>query len=330
MKVALTGATGFVGRHVVRALVSRGNEVRCLIRSRIRAAGVLPTSERGDGPSERLEWVLGDTDKPAALDDLMSGCDAVVHCIGIRRESLPGVTYAKAHPGATRSVLAAASRSGVRRFIHLSALGTRQDAATAYHRSKYESEMLVRASDLDWTILRPSLIHGPDGEFMQMVKSFILGRSAPWCFVPYFAKAEIQLGFPPKPPMPVSADLQPVYVEDVVQAILRSLDRDEAIGEVYALGGPEVLDWPALMTCVRDAMPMTDHKKRIIPLPGKLMSLKAHAAQTLGVGDLLPFGPSEPIMAIEDSVCSNVKAQMHLGYEPQDFVETMQGYAAEI
>ena len=148
--------------------------------------------------------------------------------------------------------------------------------------------------------------------------------------MPYFAKVEIEKGFPPKLPMPVSADVQPVYVEDVVQAVVRSLDRREAIGEIYALGGSEVLDWPSLMACVRDAMPMTDHKKRIIPVPGTLMSLQARVAQTMGLGALLPFGPSEPIMAIEDSVCSNTKAQAHLGFEPHDFVETMQGYAAEI
>lgn len=330
MKVAVTGATGFVGRHVVRALLAEGHEVRCLIRSRSKASGVLPTCERGEGPIERLHWVLGDTAQPAALEELISGCDAVVHCIGIRRETLPSVTYAKAHPGATEAVLAATESAGTRRFVHLSALGTRPDAASAYHRSKYESEELVRHSGLDWTILRPSLIHGPDGEFMQMVKNFVLGRTAPWLFMPYFAKVEIESGFPPKPPMPVSADLQPVYVEDVVQAIVRSLDCQEAIGEIYTLGGSEVLDWPSLMACVRDALPMSDHKKRIIPLPGKLMAFKAQAAQIIGLGAALPFGPSEPIMALEDSVCSNVKAQAHLDFEPHDFVETMHAYAAEI
>ena len=97
----------------------------------------------------------------AALDEGMRGCDAVVHLVGIIRERPSrGVTFGAVHLEGTRRVVDAAARNGVRRYVHMSALGTRPDAASDYHRTKYEAEEYVRAGGSDWTIFRPSLIHG--------------------------------------------------------------------------------------------------------------------------------------------------------------------------
>ncbi len=328
--VAVTGATGFVGRHVVRALLGRGLEVRCLVRDREKAAGLVPapgSEAEGEGT---VRWVLGSVSDREAMADLAGGADAFVHSIGIRREFRPEVTFAKAHPGATRAALEAAGNAGARRFVHVSALGTRPDANTGYHRSKYEAETLVRGSGLDWTILRPSIIHGPDGEFMQMVKGWVLGRSAPWFFIPYFARVDVEPGFPPQPPRLESAEVQPVSVGDVAECVARCLERRESVGEVYALTGPERYDWPTMLRTVRDAMPMTDRSKRVLPIPGRLGEMKAKAAEAIGMGAALPFGPSEPVMAIEDSVAATTKAEAHLGMEFEDFAESLERYASEI
>lgn len=322
--VAVTGATGFVGRHICRALATRGYVVRALVRDPEKARRSIPIGADGS-----LQWVVGEVGDRGVMRELASGSEAIIHTIGIRRELRPAVTFARLHPGATRAVIEAAQGAAVGRLVHISALGTRPDAVSDYHRSKFESETLVRRSGLDWTILRPSLIHGLDGEFMQMIKAWVLSRAAPWFFLPYFVRVEKGEGFPPKPTF-VSALIQPVGVDDVADAAVSALESPQSIGEVYALGGAEVLDWPTLLTTVRDAMPITERRKRVIPIPGRLGWIKAIGAEAVGMGSLLPFGPSEPIMAMEDSVCALDKAREHLGFQPHDFTGAVRQYAAMI
>jgi len=319
--VAVTGATGFVGRHVCRALAQSGWSVRALVRDRAKAARVLPR--------EGVTLVQGDVADKASLDSLMRGCTAAVHCIGIRREVAPAITFKRLHVEATRMVLEAAEAHGVTRFVHISALGTRPDAASAYHKTKFEAETLVRRSGLKWTILRPSLIHGPDGEFMQMTKDWVLGRAAPWFILPYFVRVLPPSGMPPVPKIE-SAKVQPIHIDDVAQAVVASLARPEAVGEVYPLGGSETLDWPTLLRAVRDALPVTEPWKQPAPLPGLLGVAMAKAAAVLGLAELLPFGPSEPLMAIEDSTCAMDKASAHLGLHTRPFLDSMKAYAAQI
>ena len=320
--VAVAGATGFVGRYVVRELLGRGAAVRALVRSSEKAAEVLP-----DDPG--LTLVNGDVFSHDALESLMEGCDAVVNCIGIRRE-VETITFEKMHVRAVEVLTDAAQRAGVSRFVHVSAIGTRPNAKTAYHRSKFEGESLLRRSGLDWTILRPSLVHGPDGELMKMIKDWSLGRAAPHVFIPYFADADIDpTAFPPKPPKPKSATMQPVSVESVASAVADSIERADAIGEVYPLGGSERLTWPELLEHVRDEIPMAG-KKKIIPIPGHLGHAMALAAKPFGLAQALPFGPSEPLMAIEDNICDTHKAEQDLGFTPSSFREGVSGYADRI
>ncbi len=321
--IAVTGATGFVGRHVVRALVERGYGVRALVRDRVKAAKALGAS------NAEVRWTLGDIFDPGAMRELAAGAEAMVHTVGIRREFRPEVTFERLHAGATRAALEAAQSAGVVRFVHISALGTRPEARCAYHRSKFEAEALVRRSGLAWTILRPSLIHGPDGEFMRMVKDWALGRAAPWFILPYFSRVRMSDGLIPTPRFS-AALVQPVWVEDVAGAVVAALESERAVGEVYHLGGAEALDWPTMLRAIRDALPLADRRMRVIGIPGLLAWIKAAQLEVVGLGRLLPFGPSEPIMATEDSVCAPDKAREHLGFEPGAFRATMEGYAADI
>lgn len=321
--IAVTGATGFVGGFVVRTLAARGYRVRALVRDRAKAAAVLGAS------SAEVQWTLGDIFDHGAMTELAAGAEAIVHTIGIRREFRPEVTFDRLHPGATRAALDAALASGVERFVHISALGVRPDAPCAYQRSKYEAERLVRGSGLAWTILRPSLIHGPGGEFMRMMKAMALGRSAPWFFLPYFARLRLSDGWIPRPRFG-AALVQPVGVDEVAEAVAAALGSERAVGEVYHLGGAERLDWPAMLRAIRDAIPMADRAMRVLAIPARLASFKAAQLEAFGMGRMLPFGPSEPIMASEDSVCALDKAREHLGFEPREFRSSMREYAAEV
>lgn len=320
--VALTGSTGFVGRHIARELTSRGYAVRALARDRDKAGATLP--------AEGVEVVLGDAGDARALESLCRGCRTVIHAIGIRRE-LPsrGETFEKAHVRSTTALSDAARSAGVSHFILISALGVRPDAPTAYYRSKYEGESIVRACGLEWTILRPSLIHGPDGEMVRMVKDWTLGRAAPRFFIPYFSKIEIDRHPFPHPVM-TSARIAPVRVEDVARAAVTSIERPESRGEVYPLCGPETLEWPEFLAQIRDAVPLNDSKKPIWPIPGVKGVAVAHAAKAVGLGEMLPFGPDEPVMAMEDVVCSVAKAAAHLDFTPLAFSEALAMYRDRI
>ena len=133
--VALTGATGFVGQSVVKALLAKGYTVRALTRG----PGRLPT----DNP--RLVPVTGSLRDAASLSELMSGADSVVHLVGIIMEKpSAGRTFEAVHHQGTRAVLEAAKAGGVKRYVHMSALGTRPDAVSNYHRTKWLAEEAVR------------------------------------------------------------------------------------------------------------------------------------------------------------------------------------------
>src|SRR5687768_9499458 len=157
-RVFITGASGFVGSAVLEELLSRGYSANALVhRGELQVTG------------DRVTTIKGDLFDRKALDEGLRGCDAVIHVVGIIMERPgKGVTFERIHVEGTRNVVDAAVRNGVRRYVHMSALGSRPDAASRYHRTKFQAEQYVRGSGLEWTIFRPSLIHGPRGEFMRM------------------------------------------------------------------------------------------------------------------------------------------------------------------
>ncbi len=145
--IAITGATGFVGGHLIRAARERGYELRALTR------GWRP-------PQDGIDWVEGALDRPEALHKLARGADAVVHIAGlINAPDRAG--FAAVNVAGTAAMIDAARRAGVRRFVHISSLAAREPSLSDYGWSKAKAERLVAASGLDWTILRPPAVYGP-------------------------------------------------------------------------------------------------------------------------------------------------------------------------
>jgi len=162
MRVLLTGATGFVGRNMLKRLLAEGHTVRALLRGP-QAARTLA--------QDRVELVAGDVVEGTGLDQGMQGCDAVIHLVGIIVEKAKN-TFESVHHVGTRNVVEAAKRSGIRRFIQMSALGARADGAAAYQITKWKGEEEVRRSGIPYCILRPSLIFGEgDGFVTQMIET---------------------------------------------------------------------------------------------------------------------------------------------------------------
>src|SRR5262245_38217408 len=156
-RIFVAGATGFVGRSVVRALLARGFLVRWLVRH---------GSERLLKGVESIDRVPGDVLRPEGLVACAEGCAAIVNLGGIIREHRArGVTFERLHVQATANLLRVAREAGVKRYVQMSALGARPDARSSYHRTKSRAEEAVRDSGLQWTIFRPSIIFGPGDAF---------------------------------------------------------------------------------------------------------------------------------------------------------------------
>ena len=251
MKVFLTGATGFVGGHMLKRLLDEGHTVRALVRDPQRAA------KRIQG---NVEFLAGDVVSGAGLDAAMAGCDAVVHLVGIITEKGANTFEAVHHIG-TRNVVEAAKRAGVRRFVHMSALGVRADGVARYQTSKWKGEEEVRRSGIPYCILRPSLIFGSgDGfvtQMMEMMRKAPLFRPVPGDGSPKF---------------------RPIFIDDVTFCFARALTAEAATHQTIELGGADEL---TLNEVLKEVARCAGVRKRPIHVPLPLMFAAAAVAQTI-------------------------------------------------
>jgi nucleoside-diphosphate-sugar epimerase len=162
MKLAVTGATGFVGSHLLDVAIAEGNEVIALTR-------------REQAPREGVAWVSGDLHNRSALEQLVDGADAVIHVAGVITGQTPA-TFERGNVEGTLSMLAAATAGGVRRFVQVSSLAAREPKLSLYGASKREAEELVHSSGLDWAIVRPPAVYGPgDRETLELFRMARMG-----------------------------------------------------------------------------------------------------------------------------------------------------------
>lgn len=323
LTVAVTGATGFVGREVVRRLLAQGHSVRALVRDTAKARAVL-------GTSAKLSVVQGhihDGTSPAAL---ITGADACINLIGIIREvhegPYGGQTFERMHIDATRVLVDACTAAGVKRFIQMSALGVRVDGRAEYQRSKALAELTVRRSGLDWTIFRPGLIHGPSGELTGMIRDWVRGDIAPFWFVPFFTRivehddgvALGRISFD-------AATVSPVSVDDVAEAFVRALSRPSSIGEIYNIVGSQEIKWNDMLKWFSDRTPRSGNLP-ILGLPGEPHIYVARLAHAVGLGALVPFDDGMPAMAQEDATADTTKLKAHLDLAPKGFAEVASSY----
>lgn len=284
-RVFVTGATGFVGRAVVHALRAEGHAVRCLVRR---------GSERelqGLGAVERVE---GDVLVRRGLGEDIAGCQAVVHLVGIIRESpAKGVTFENVHVQGTCNVLDAAVAAGVRRFVHMSALGTRAGARSRYHRTKCAAEEAVRGSGLSWTILRPSIIYGRGDGFVTMLARMV--RRLP--VVPVIG--------------PGRNLLQPVPVAHVAEGFARTLALPVTEKHTYAVAGPDRVTMVELLDIIGAALGRQRVRKAHIPL-----SIMRPLARALHALPGFPVTPDQLLMLEEDNVGEPAAFYQHFGLEP--------------
>jgi uncharacterized protein YbjT (DUF2867 family) len=285
-RVFVTGGTGFVGKHIIRALLAHGFLVRCLVR---------PGSEHDLKGFESIDRVPGDVLQPEQLAPSVEGCVAIVHLVGIIRERRGrGVTFERLHTQATRNMLTVARAAGIKRYLQMSALGTRPDARARYHRTKWEAEEAVRASDLDWSIFRPSIIFGRGDEFVSVL-----------------ARALKRL-----PVMPVLGDgryrLQPIPAEQVAEGFARALSTPESARQTYEVAGPTAYAFVDLLDEIARALGRTAPRKVHLPLaPVRAMT------QALGWLPFYPVSSDQLMMLEEGSVGDPSRFFADLGIQPE-------------
>ncbi len=238
MKIAITGGTGFVGRHVARAIVERGHEVVLIARG-------CDHTDATIRELPRARFVSIGLDNLEKLADAFAGCDAVAHCAGINREIGPQ-TYRQVHVEGTRNVMKAALKTGVRKVALLSFLRARPDCGSGYHESKWAAEEIVRGSGLDYTVFKCGVIYGK-GDHMLDHLSHALHT------FPVFAL----VGLRDKP-------IRPTAVEDVARVVTASLLESALSRRTVAVFGPEELTLRAAVGRVADVV---GRRPLMFPLP---------------------------------------------------------------
>jgi uncharacterized protein YbjT (DUF2867 family) len=258
--ILVLGGTGFVGRHVCEKLQREDGCVTVPTRRAVNASAVqhLP----------RLTVIEADVHDEAQLARLLPGHDAVINLVAILHGS--EAAFERTHVALPAKLARACAATGVRRVVHVSALGVGLDAPSRYQRSKARGEQVLREAGLNLTVLRPSVIFGEGDRFLNLF-------------------ARLQAVFPVMPLASAGARFQPVWVEDVASAVvacaLGTGPGRGSVGQTYECAGPEVL---TLADLVRLAGRLSGHRRPIVPLPMALGRLQAL---------MMELAPGEPLMS---------------------------------
>jgi uncharacterized protein YbjT (DUF2867 family) len=288
MKVLVTGGTGYVGRTLREKLRGQGHDVRLLVRKE---------SAHKIGAGEGYEVVVGDVLDSQACLKAVDGCTAVVNLVGIIREHPDdGTTYVAMHTEATYNVLDAARRSGLQRFIHMSALGASPDARSKYHTTKFEAEKIVTDSGLRWTVFRPSVIFDRGDMFIQELVDLVHRRVVPI----------IDGG---------KAILQPVSLANVTDAMADSVVKPETQGRVFEVGGPDRVQIKALLDKIA-----AHYKVHMNTMAVSSTFIKPMVKLLQGFKSF-PLTVDQLLMLVEDNVCDTADFQTAFGIDKLDSFE---------
>jgi len=288
LSVFVMGGTGFIGKHLTARLVRAGHDVTVLTRSRAshRDMLVLPT----------LRLIEGDPYDVATLSRVLTACDAVVNLVGIANESRRGrSSFHRSHVELTRQLVGACQDTGTARLVQLSALKADPAGPSEFLRTKGEADEIVRNSGLDWTILQPSVVFGPQDKLINQLASLLVRL--------------------PVIPLPrANARLAPVFVGDVAEAALRVMRGRSSIGKTFELCGPRVF---SMREIVRLAAQAAGRRRWIVPLSSSSSMLMSR------VLELFPGKPfsvdNYQTLSVHSICASGAPGLRDLGIEPSAF-----------
>lgn len=279
MKVAITGGTGFIGRHLVKELLDRGHEVVVISRG-------LYTRGTGIPAHANLNYVRANVTDASQLTRAFAGCIAMVHCAGTSED--PSQTFQQVHVEGARSAVNAARQAGVQKFVLVSYLHARPNVRSAYHTTKWEGEEIVRQSGLNYTILKAGLVYGAGDHLLNNLGNLLRK-------LPVFATVGLR-----------EKTVRLIAVEDLVAVILAALTDDRLARRTVAVVGPE--EFPFSVAARRIANVMGKPSLLVLPFPVFAQRLLAWASgflpkplisasqvQMLADGISIPLPDSEPL-----------------------------------
>ncbi len=261
--VTVFGGSGFLGRHLVRALAREGYRIRPAVRRPDLAGHLQPLGRVG-----QIHAVQANLRYPESVEAAVRGADVVINLVAVLYER-GKQTFEAVQLGGAHAVAQAAAAAGAR-LIHVSALGADPDSSAAYARTKATAEAAVLGLVPDATIFRPSIMFGPEDDFFNRFAA--MARMLP--FLPLVGGGHTKY--------------QPVFVGDVAQAISRAVAGQAKAGTIYELGGPEVKTFRELMEYV---LAVTERKRLLLPLPFGLAKLQARFLQLVPALSLGRFDP---------------------------------------
>lgn len=234
MKIAITGGSGFIGRHLAERLAADGIEVVLLARK-----------DRGEEKLQGMKFVASDLSDPAVLTEAFAGCDAVAHCAGINRE-LGQQTYRRVHVEGTKNVVEAGRAAGVKKVVLMSFLRARPNCGSAYHESKWAAEELVRTSGLDYTIVRASMVYGRGDHMLDHLSHAL------YTF-PLFAMVGLK-----------EKGIRPLAIEDLVEVLRAASVEGRLTRQTIAVTGAEEM---YLSEAVQRVARVTGKRVRLVRAP---------------------------------------------------------------
>ena len=274
-RTAVLGGSGFIGRYIVKRLASRGEVIAVGCRNAEAAKYLKPLGDVGQ--IVPLNVGIGDE---ALLPAFLAGNDSLVNCVGILRES-GAQTFELVHHTGPARLARFAREAGVDRFIHVSAIGADPRSSSAYARTKAAGEQAVRDAFPTVTILRPSVVFGPEDQFFNRFAA--MATVSP--VLPLIGGGETRF--------------QPVYVGDVADAIVACLEDSATAGRIYELGGPKIYSFREVLELVLSEI---RRKRRFIDLP---FAVAAFQAKLMSILPSPPLTPDQVELLKGDNIVSS-------------------------
>ena len=290
--ILVTGGTGFVGSHLMKRLASERIQTRCLAR---KTSAIEKLKELG------IEVAYGDVLDKESLKKAVEDVETVIHLVGIIVEK-KGATFEIIHTQGTKNLVDVSKAAGVQRFIYISALGARENARSRYHKTKWEAERAVINNGMEYVIFRPSIMIGEGGEFITMLSKIV--RWAPII-----------------PIIDGESRVQPIYVENTVDCIIKSLTDPKTTNRIFEIAGPDQITYKQLFLTLMEVL---DVDNPTFQIPTTFMWPAARILE--GIMEKPPITTQQLIMLQEDNICDIREMQEVFNLKLVPFKEALKSF----